>query len=967
MRAFVALGIALFAVAAVLTSQQVASEKALSSRALEDKLWEHRNLGKAFYENPTTQTQAVDEFKKALDLKPDSAREQLNYGLALLRAAKTKEGVAVLETVQKSHPELPHTWFNLGIVFKKEGEFDLAQLQFERMVKLTPNEPIAHYNLGSLYKQNGRAEEATREFQTAERLNPELAAPHFQLYNMYRVAQKREDAALELQTFQQLKKAQEGAAIPEDMEWCDYAEIYDPINALPPAPPSAPLFTERRMSEKADDPKTAGYAVVDGDLVIWTPKRVITKRPGLEKLADIRQIVPGDYDNDGRMDLVAVTAKNVQLCQNAKTKFTCTELIEGNYQSAAWLDFDHDYDLDLFLLGAQSKLMRNQGTAGFADRSVDFPFVAKTAVRGSPIRVNPDSKGFDLRVAYADGSVMVYRDQLNGKYSAEAGEAVADEQQNGLNAGFGPDGSIIERMPKLPVQWLRVRLEGVKNLKLAQGAYVEVKAGLLYQRMRYDGEPLLFDLRAYKEADTVRITWPNGLIQNEVHQAANKDYTYKEAQRLSGSCPMIWTWNGKEFQFITDVLGIAPLGATSGDGSFFPVDHDEYVQIPAKAFAEKEGALELRLSEELSEVSFIDQLQLYALDHPADEEVFVNEKWKGPPFPEFRFFGVRRRIHPVDARDQKGLDVLPELLEMDHRYPNQFGRTESGIADLHSLTLDFGNVAKENKAVLILNGWVDWADGSTFLAAAQESKAGLIPPYLQVKNSAGEWQTVIEDMGMPDGKPKTIAVDLTGKFLTADRRVRIVTNICVYWDEIFLSESSDVPRIKQTPLAVVSAGLNFRGFSASTIDPKREQPEQFFYGKTTPRSFWNPTPGSYTRYGDIKELMAEPDDRFAVVASGDEIRMRFNAHSAPPLPAGWKREYLLKVDGWAKDRDANTAYSQTVQPLPFHAMSSYPYPKNQHFPDDSIHSEYLRNYNTRPALRLIRPLAIAKPLAIEKQ
>ena len=74
--------------------------------------------------------------------------------------------------------------------------------------------------------------------------------------------------------------------------------------------------------------------------------------------------------------------------------------------------------------------------------------------------------------------------------------------------------------------------------------------------------------------------------------------------------------------------------------------------------------------------------------------------------------------------------------------------------------------APDNRAVLVLNGWVDWADGSTFLAAAQESKEGLIPPYLQVKDAAGNWKTVIQDMGMPDGKPKTIAVDLSGKFLT---------------------------------------------------------------------------------------------------------------------------------------------------------------------------------------------------------
>src|SRR5258706_8775312 len=97
---------------------------------LEEQLWVHRNLGKAFYENPTTHAQAVEEFKKALDLAPDSARERLNYGLALLRNAKTQEGITELEKVQKQDPKLPYTWFNLGIAFKQQSDYDRSIQQF---------------------------------------------------------------------------------------------------------------------------------------------------------------------------------------------------------------------------------------------------------------------------------------------------------------------------------------------------------------------------------------------------------------------------------------------------------------------------------------------------------------------------------------------------------------------------------------------------------------------------------------------------------------------------------------------------------------------------------------------------------------------------------------------------------------------------------------------------------------------
>ncbi len=961
-------------------------------QSVEQQLWRHRNLGKAFYENPTTQLQAVGEFKKALDLAPSSKREQVNYALALLRAGRTREGVAELEKVQKAFPDLPHTWFNLGIVFKKEGEFAKSVPQFRRMVELVPDEPVSHYNLGVLYKLDNHQDDAIREFQTAIRLNHNLAAPHFQLYNVLRTLGRRDEAARELAEFQRLKKAQEGAAIPEDMEWCDYAEIYDPIDGPAPAPEPKPQYEMHAFAAKAD-----GWIVLDAfgegrpDVLAWSGgrltlyKRGVTPAPdsGLAGITGVLSAAEGDFDNDGLMDLCVLTNQGPALYRNTKGRFVTQSaaLPARRFDSAVWLDYDHDYDLDLFLLGPEPALLRNQGEAGFADHTADFPFVKGHAIAGTQFRLVPDTKAFDLAVAYQDRGGVLYRDDLGGKYTAVDFDVprarqlrVADTNRDGklellardsATTDFNNDGrldlvtseGVQLNTAKTKSNFIAVRIEGIKNLKLAQGSEVEIKAETLYEKKVYEGVPLTFDIRSYPEVDTFRITWPNGLIQNEMNQAANKAYTYKEAQRMSGSCPMIWTWNGAGFEFITDVLGIAPLGAKSGDGSYFPVDHDEYIQIPAASLAPRDGYYDLRITEELSEVSYIDQLRLVAVDHPAGEEIFLNEKWKAPPYPEFRYFAATQRIHPVAARDHRGADVLDLVTRTDRRYPTNFRRTETGAAESHSLTLDFGSAAQDNKAVLILRGWVDWADGSTFLAAAQESKTGLIPPYLQVRDANGRWTTVIEDMGMPDGKPKTIAVDLTGKFLTSNREVRIVTNLCVYWDEIFLSESSAAPRVRETPLPVASADLHFRGFSESKIHPERTQPEEFFYAKSTPVSFWNPTPGNYTRYGDVKELLEQPDDRFVIMGAGDEITIHLDAKSLPPVPDGWRRDFVLKVDGWAKDRDANTAYSQTVEPLPFHRMSQYPFSTIERYPDDVVHRNYLERYNTRPALRLIRPLA----------
>ncbi len=471
------------------------------------------------------------------------------------------------------------------------------------------------------------------------------------------------------------------------------------------------------------------------------------------------------------------------------------------------------------------------------------------------------------------------------------------------------------------------------------GAKVEVKAGSLYEKQTYEGLPLVFRLGSQRAVDTVRITWANGLIQNEMNLPVNKVAAIKEAQRLSGSCPMIFTWDGSRFEFITDVLGVAPLGASSGDGQYFPVDHDEYVSIPGAMLKPRDGTYEVRVTEELHEVSYIDQIRLQAVDHPAGTEIVTNEKFKSPPFPEFRLFGVNRRVYPLPG----------------HGLPEKFRRDPSGVADMHHLDLNFGSAAPSNRAVLILHGWVDWADGSTFLSAVQEHK-DLTFPYLQVKDAAGNWTTVVQDMGIPSGKPKTMAVDLSGKFLSASRDVRIVTNLCVYWDEIFLVEDDAPPAVHLSTVPLRAADLHFRGFSKPTIHPQRTQPERFDYQTVSETSAWNPTRGNYTRYGAVENLLNDADDRMVIMGSGDEIGLRFQAKDLPPLPSGWTRDFLLLVDGWAKDADANTAFSQTVLPLPFHGMSSYPYPAAEHFPRDQQHQDYLREYNTRPALRLIRPL-----------
>ncbi len=1033
----------------------------------EERLWRHRNLGKALFETPDKVGESVAELKQALDLAPDSARDRLNYGLALLRSGSTKEAIAELEKVQQQDPSLPHTWFNLGIAYKRETRYADAIRQFQRMAELDPSEPVTRYNLGLLYRLTDRGDLALSQFELAAKLDPKLVAPRFQIYNHYRLQEMDKEAAEALAAFQQVRQAQQAADDSEDMEWCAYAELYDPASAQPAADAFAQApdvrFDSSPLTTVAE-PATAGLLVLDADgdsrpdLLLWSRAGIRLFGNGSQPLAQaelaavkgVVSVAAGDLDNDGLADLCVLTDTAALLFRNTKGKFVPlpAKLPAGRFDKAVWLDFDHDYDSDLFLLGAKSFLFRNEGDTVFADHTELFPFASGRALDAAAIRVIADTKGIDLAVSYQDRTGVLYRDRLRGVFEATPLEALprgarsllaADIDHDGwfdlafasaegrvvgvlnhagklesaapdaaaaapfifsdLNnsgrlrliagnhapadvpqalawaeADFDGDGRpdlaavqpggqvvLLRNRTATENRWLSVGLVGVKVARLAPGAEVEVKAGPSYQKKAYQGLPLLFGLGVHSEVDTVRISWPNGLMQNQMKETAGRTVVYKEAPKLAGSCPMVFSWNGHQFQFLGDILGVAPLGASSGDGNYFPVDHDEYLQVPAEALAPRNGRYEIRITEELREVTYLDHVRLIAVDHPERVEVYTNDKFKSPPFPEFRLFGVGRRIYPARAVDGSGRDMRPRLIRRDRIYAEVPRPDLSGVAAMHALELDFGrSAAPRNDAVLILHGWTDWADGSVFLNASQRAGGGLIMPYLQVKDAGGNWRTVIEDMGLPSGAPRSIAVDLAGKFLSASREVRIVTSMCIYWDQVFLSEGAGEPEARLTPLGAVSADLLLRGFSQPVIYMNHEQPEEYDYANWKPYTSWNQAPGLYTRYGSVRELLDRVDDKLVVMGSGDELRLSFDARGLPRPPAGWRRDFLLLVDGWSKDGDANTAHAESVEPLPFHGMSSYPYLPGERFPAGPEHLEYQRRYNTRPAVRFIWSLAAAR-------
>jgi tetratricopeptide (TPR) repeat protein len=557
---------------------------------------------------------------------------------------------------------------------------------------------------------------------------------------------------------------------------------------------------------------------------------------------------------------------------------------------------------------------------------------------------------------------------------------------------------------------LRVKLSGKVSNRSSIGAKIEVRAGSLVQKLETSSASpsaapadLIFGLGKRTTADAVRVIWPAGIVQaeTEIAKTASGDnanstsfltLAVTELDRKPSSCPYLYTWNGERFEFITDFMGGGEMGYLEEPGRYNTPDPVEYVRIRGDQLKERNGRYELRVTNELEEAVFADRFQLIAVDHLQGVEVYPNEGMTDPPRP-FKLFVTRGARPPLTAVDDHGNDVLSRIRSMDRKYPDDFSRDPiRGYAAEHTLTMNLvntetrfagtagvppasGNVINSYLAdfvaagsgrdargpsksdqlsskrqsgdhiVLLLTGWTDYSWSSDNVAAAQAGKKMTLPA-LQVKDAEGNWRTVIEDIGIPVGRPQTVTVDLTGKFLSSNREVRIVTNMRILWDQILVDTSRQPTMLQTLRLDPVSAGLRWRGFSHE-ITPDGREPFGYDYEQISFTSPWKVMPGRYTREGDVRELLLKTDDMFVISLPGDEISLSFDARKLQPLRAGWTRTFLLYADGFSKEMDINSAIPDQVSPLPFHGMTRYPYAEPEKFPMTAARRAYMDKYNRR--------------------
>ncbi|HTC58463.1 MAG TPA: FG-GAP-like repeat-containing protein [Candidatus Sulfotelmatobacter sp.] len=663
-------------------------------------------------------------------------------------------------------------------------------------------------------------------------------------------------------------------------------------------------------------------------------------------IQDSTGIAIADFDHDGWMDLVTThfgqDVAALSLWHNDHGKgfraipFPKTDL-EVAFGVAAF-DYDNDGWVDIAVVGqtkremkegkGEIRLFRNLGSDGFKDVTVDVG-LDKIQLKEPRAIITGDYDGdgaTDLLITQNHGPAVLLRNE-------------------GANQNH----------------WMRLSLKGLADNKSAIGTKVEVFAGGNRQKFEIAGSSgylgqnstdIVVGLGDSKEADIVRMLWPTGVLQDEINVTGDRQQNFTEIDRRGSSCPTLFVWNGERYELVADMLGAGVVGHWIGPGQRDVPRPVEYVKIDRNAIREKDGGLSFRFMEPLEEAVYLDQVRVLAVDHPDDLNVYPNEYFaSNPPYPEFKVVvsksaGARS---PAGAWDEHGHNVVPDLLA--HRYFGDFALTQfQGFAQPHSLTLDLGEAYRGGPLWLLMHGEVEYFSANSMYAASQAGVQA-ISPLVEALDSNNRWVRVIGDMGFPAGGPRTMTADLTGKLPPGTQKIRITTNLQIYWDSILVSrtpqasgDAAQSPRV--TPVPLVRADLGFHGFPLK-IEGSPPGNVQYIYEKTSATGPYTRPMGTYTRYGDVLPLLTALDDQLVVFGSGDEVRLDFDPSKLPALPHGWVRDYFFAAYGYEKDMDFYAAEGNFVAPLPFLRMGDYPYAPGKSFPLDDAHVNYLLEYNTR--------------------
>jgi Tfp pilus assembly protein PilF len=689
---------------------------------------------------------------------------------------------------------------------------------------------------------------------------------------------------------------------------------------------------------------TGAWAIdidLDGDLdvVLGVPQGepVVLRNNGDGTFAHIRPFkgVDGmvaftnaDIDGDGVPD-VALIDRNGKLLvfRNErlgvyKARIVPAQLADHNLAVAAG-DMNADGLIDFVLLRSDYSIVR------LSDRDYGSAWDFAEIARAKPLANGRAPTNLLLADLDNNGSLdIIAGDQIflgDGKHFAALARklpseclSVADLNQDGRGTK-NYNWQVIRTRAATATGDQRINPFGI-------GGEIEIRSGLLTQKQIINSPLLHFGLGDHAGVEFARIVWPNGLIQAEF--ALKPDQSVLAQQRLKGSCPFLFTWDGHRMRFLKDVAPMsAPLGSHVSAESLEPIQQtQQWFKIEGDQLAPRDGFYDLRLTDEYWETYYIDYYSLLVVDHPQNTQVYVDERVADPPAP-LKLYVTSEPRHFASAKDDTGRDVGSAIQELDANYLNTFGVGQyQGLTRDHWVEVELPEDApRTGPLYLIGDGFLHPWDDTITIARSQGSSPTPEDLSIEIPDQAGHWKTVRNHLGIPAGRLKTVVFDLTGLFPPgAPRKLRLRTSMEVYWDRLAWAAGLPNEPARTQRLGLSHAELRYRGFSLLT-QASPSSPELANYdivARTGPQ--WRDLEGYYTRYGDVRELLERIDDRIVLVNSGDELRMRF---PAVPVPgAGWTRDYVFIGDGWMKEGDYNFQFSKTVLPLPFHAMKDYTAP-----------------------------------------
>ncbi|MEW6744395.1 MAG: FG-GAP-like repeat-containing protein [Planctomycetota bacterium] len=716
-------------------------------------------------------------------------------------------------------------------------------------------------------------------------------------------------------------------------------------------------------------------------------------------------VAPSDLDGDRDIDLVVFNAGGpARFFLNERLgRFSQVELAKEPMRAEAGgvvQDFDGDERPDLLVFPCGKQAGRLYLASGFRalERSTQFDDVAKALATHGEARASRvadvDLDG-DLDVAvFGEGGHLLLNDGRGrfvlrpNAYPAPPPTLLACELADLTRDGVldlvrlcGPGPARLEIVPvtiEPPSNWLALRVTGSrgreKNKRSPVSGYgtrIEVRAGTHGQVITCTGLsgglgqsqiPLIVGLNGATQADYVALTWPDGVTQAESGLVAMTLHRIEETERRISSCPVLFSWNGERFLFVGDFAGVGGLGYFAAPGEYSYPQKRELVRIAADQLEERDGRYELRVCEPMEEVAYVDRLELQAVDHPDSIDVYPDERLAvtGPP-PSQRLLGVRERVYPERALGPNGEDCLERLRDVDRQYAYipQTDRRFFGFCAPHTLVLEFGDrlsgIEAAQPVFLFVNGSIEYPYSQTIFAAGQ-AQIAWEPMRVELLEPDGSWTTIIPDAGTPGGMGRMIAIELTGKLPDGPCTLRVTTNLEIYYDALFVAvdacavgaATAEAGRggLLVHTVPMLGAELRRLGFPLE-YSPDGQHPRIYTYDIIERTSSLKTPQGSYTRYGCVRALLAEFDDLYVVCGTGDEIAVSFDARALPRLPEGWVRDFVLVSNTYCKDMDLYTATPDTVEPLPFQAMSRYPYPLGELYPQTEATRRYQEAFNTR--------------------